>query len=235
VIRPFWVALAVVGGLASSAHAGEVDIQHWHNLFAQGRLVVPGSTSSLQTSPALYYLEVQPRVSLLHMKPEKVLFRGAIGWEVAKGLSLWAGVGAIPKFLAPNWTANEVRLWQQIMYVDRVGPVQLVYRGRLEERAFEASAEPSVRVRAMVRAVWDLPETNHEWALVGFDEAFVGVAGQASRLGFDQNRLFAGVMHRFAPWLGVEGGYMWVQDGDPAAASSRTLHTALIQTSVNLI
>ena len=46
------------------------------------------------TSPALFYLEVQPRLSVLQTKPERVLFRAALGWEIAKGLSLWGGVGA---------------------------------------------------------------------------------------------------------------------------------------------
>jgi hypothetical protein len=115
--------------------------------------------------------------------------------------------------------------------------VQLVYRGRLEQRAFEDAVEPSLRARAMLRAVWDLPvgDGPADWALVAFDEAFVGVAGPAERQGFDQNRLFVGVLHRFAPWLSVEGGYLWVQVGDPAAAASRTLHTALLQTTVNLL
>jgi hypothetical protein len=225
------VVLALVSG---GARAGEVDVQHWHNLFAQGRLVVPGATSS-ENSPALFYLEVQPRLSVLQTKPERVLFRAALGWEIAKGLSLWGGVGAIPVFEAPLWSAGEVRLWQQLMFVDRLGPLQLVYRARLEERAFEGAGEPSLRLRVMVRGVWDFPVGDGDWALVGFDEGFVGVAGPAERLGFDQNRLFVGVLHRFAPWLSVEGGYLWVQVGDPAASTSRTLHTALLQTTVNLL
>jgi hypothetical protein len=233
-MRFAWVWLALVALTASGARAGETDVQHWHNLFAQGRLVLPGTTSSPETSPALFYVEMQPRLSVLQTKPERVLFRAALGWEIAKGLSLWGGVGAIPVFDAPFWSAGEVRLWQQLMYVDRLGPVQLLYRGRLEQRAFEGAVEPSLRARAMLRAVMDLPVGDGAWALVAFDEAFVGVAGPAERLGFDQNRLFVGVLHRFAPWLSVEGGYLWVQVGVPAAPTSRTLHTVLLQTTVNL-
>lgn len=229
------VCAALFAFVAGEARAGEVDVQHWHNLFAQGRLVLPGSTSSPETSPALFYVEMQPRLSVLQTKPERVLFRAALGWEVARGLTLWGGVGAIPVFDAPFWSAGEVRLWQQLMYVDRLGPVQLLYRGRLEQRAFEGAVEPSLRARAMVRAVVDLPVGDGAWAVVAFDEAFVGVAGPVERLGFDQNRLFVGVLHRFAPWLSVEGGYLWVQVGDPAASTSRTLHTALVQTTVNLL
>jgi hypothetical protein len=225
----------VLSALASAgARAGEVDVQHWHNLFAQGRLVVPGATSS-SSSPALFYLEVQPRLSVLQTKPERTLFRGALGWELAKGLSVWGGFGAIPVFDAPFWSAGELRLWQQLMFVDRLGPLQLVYRGRLEQRAFEGARDPSLRMRVMLRGVFDLPVGDRDWALVAFDEAFVGVAGPAERLGFDQNRLFVGVLHRFASWLTVEGGYLWVQVGNPAASTSRTLHTALVQTTVNLL
>jgi hypothetical protein len=233
-MRHFGAWIALVFLLSGAARAGEVDVQHWHNLFAQGRLVVPGATSS-SSSPALFYLEVQPRLSVLQTKPERTLFRGALGWELAKGLSLWGGVGAIPVFDAPFWSAGEVRLWQQLMFVDRLGPLQLVYRGRLEQRAFEGARDPSLRMRVMLRGVLDLPTGDGDWALVAFDEAFVGVAGPAERLGFDQNRLFVGVLHRFASWLSVEGGYLWVQVGNPASSTSRTLHTALVQTTVNLL
>lgn len=228
------VVLAAVLQMATPASAnGEVDAQHWHNVFVQGRLVVPGASSSPETSPALFYLEAQPRLSLLQARPERVLFRGALGWELARGLTLWGGVGAIPVFDAPHWSAGELRLWQQVMFVDRLGPVQLMWRGRMEQRAFEGGVEPALRARVMLRGVVDLPVA--DWAIVAFDEAFVGVAGPASRLGFDQNRAFVGVMHRVVPWMSIEGGYLWVQVGDPAATSSRTLHTVLLQTIVNLL
>lgn len=84
-----------------------------------------------------------------------------------------------------------------MLFVDRLGDVQLVWRGRLEERACEgAPAAPAP------------PVGDARWKLVAFDECFVGLTGPAARLGFDQNRAFVGVLHQLAPWFSVEGGYV---------------------------
>jgi len=237
-VRSLLLAVIAALSLATPASADvEVDGQHWHNIFVQGRLTAPtlSSSSTSAPSPALFYLELQPRWSLSQMRPDRALLRAAVGWELVRApgrsLSLWAGAAAIPSFTAPNWNVNETRLWQQLMYVDRLGDLQLVWRGRLEQRAFEGAADDaSLRVRAMLRAVYTLPFGDARWKLVAFDEYFVGVAGPTTRLGFDQNRAFVGVLHQLAPWFSVEGGYLHVNVG-----SERVLPTLLIQTAVNLM
>lgn len=230
-------ALLIACVVAAPA-AADVDVQHWHNIFIQGRMTAP-STSSPSTSapsPALFYLELQPRISLSEIRPDRVLLRGAIGWEIARdpsrgrSLSVWGGVAAIPRFEAPAWHVNETRLWQQVLFTDRLGDLQLMYRGRLEQRAFENDPGPALRTRAMLRAVYTLPVPDRNWALVASDELFVGLLGPDERLGFDQNRAFVGVMHKFAPWFSVEGGYLHVNVG-----SDRVLPTLLLQTIVNLM
>lgn len=233
------LVVAIALSLATPAAADvEVDGQHWHNIFIQGRLTPPTSSSmasSSAPSPALFYLELQPRWSLSQARPDRALLRAAVGLEIlrapGRSLSLWAGAGAIPAFVAPDWAINETRLWQQLLFVDRLGDVQLVWRGRLEQRAFEgAPAAPALRARAMLRAVYTLPVGDARWKLVAFDEYFVGLTGPAARLGFDQNRAFVGVLHQLAPWFSVEGGYLHVNVG-----SERVLPTFLVQTAINLM
>lgn len=79
-------------------------------------------------------------------------------------------------------------------------------------------------------AVHTLPFGDARQKLVAFDECFVGVAGPTTRLGFDQNRAFVGVLHQLAPRFCVEGGYLHVNIG-----SERLLPTFHIQTAVNLV
>ena len=231
VARAFVSALC----LSSSARADEIDIQHWHNLFVQGRITAPGTAPDAPPSPALFYAEVQPRFSLLAAKPDRVLMRGAIGWEIAKGLTVWAGAAAIPSFAAPNWQVNETRLWQQLMLTDKLGPLSLLGRARLEERAFEGAPDPALRARAMLRAVYTLPTEDRAWGIVAFDELFVGLLGPEGRTGFDQNRAFLGVLHKMTPWLSVEGGYLYVQVGVLGADGAKQQHTVLVQTIANLL
>lgn len=223
-----FAALALFLALgASSAHAIEHDAQHWHNVNAFGRLA---------PSSALYYLELQPRASLT-TGPTVALLRSALGVEVARGLTLWAGVGAIPAYDAPFWQVNELRLWQQAQFTERAGPAQLLLRLRLEQRAFEARTEVGHRGRALLRGALDIPGTERKFAVLAFDEVFVGVVGVDGKAaqGFDQNRAFLGVLYRPAPWWGFEVGYLNVALGDPRAESARMFHVLAAMTSFNLL
>ncbi|MEN9798435.1 MAG: hypothetical protein RL653_2131 [Pseudomonadota bacterium] len=214
----------------SAAAAVPQAPEAWLNVFAQGRVLPPGATHAR----ALYYLEFQPRFGLSPARADKVLLRGAVGWEVTRGVTLWAGVGAIPRFDGSDWLVSETRLWQQLMLSGSLGPqFQGLLRLRLEERAFENAPELSWRARLMLRGVYTPPAGgNTTWGLVVFDEYFHGVAGVEGKQGFDQNRAFAGVLHRFTPWMSVEAGYLNVYSRLP---SEKMAHTFLVQTIFNLL
>lgn len=223
--------LLLVPLLATSAAAADVPhaAEGWANLFVQGRMVPPGET----TSRALYYLEFQPRLSLSPAAADKVLLRGAVGWELARGLTAWAGVGAIPRWDGDRWRVSETRLWQQLMLSGAAGPTAGLLRLRLEQRTFEGAPTPSLRLRLMARGTYTLPLAHSTgWALVAFDEAFVGMAGDPARLGFDQNRAFVGLLHRLTPWFSVEAGYLNVYS---RLAPEKVTHTALVQAIANLL
>jgi hypothetical protein len=241
---PGFVVAAVVV-FARPAGALEHDAQHWHNLFTMARLQPPALSSP---SPVVVHLELQPRFSLLQTPgPTVTLMRAAIGLELAPGLSAWAGVGSIPAYRAPSWTMNELRFWQQVLYTKRLaGGVQLMWRGRLEERAFEGvdddvndgrPAPVGLRARALLRASIDVPGTDRRFAGLVWDEPFTGIVGVPgkSALGFDQNRAFIGGILRPAPWLGFELGYMNIVVGDPTVAGSRMLHVLSATTVVNAL
>jgi hypothetical protein len=239
------LAIALVFVVARPARALEHDVQHWHNVFSMARLQPPALSSP---SPVVVHLEVQPRFSLLQTPgPTVTLMRAAIGLELAPGLTAWAGVGSIPAYRAPSWTMNELRFWQQVLYTKRLaGGVQLMWRGRLEERMFESTgadvdvARPMPlgwRARALLRASVDVPGTDRRFAGLVWDEPFTGIVGVPgkSALGFDQNRAFVGGIVRPTPWLGFEVGYINVLVGDPTKDGSRMLHVLSATTTLNAL
>jgi hypothetical protein len=245
------VAAAILG-LSTAARADDVDAQHWHNLFVQGRIDPASSASAVTSSPspssssspsspspspspALYYLELQPRLSLGKGIVERVLLRGAVGAEVLPALTVWAGAGAIPAWTDGRWNPGETRLWQQLQWTPRTAAVGWLLRGRLEQRAFATEPDIATRARAMVRAVVPLPVGDGGFSVVAFDEIFFGLLGPPTRRGFDQNRAFVGVQRRLAPWWTMELGYLHVQVGVPGDDGARQLHTALMQTILNFL
>lgn len=81
------MVVATALSLATPAAADvEVDGQHWHNIFIQGRPTPPTLSSSAPSSPspALFYLELQPRWSLSQAWPDRILLRAAVGWETVR-------------------------------------------------------------------------------------------------------------------------------------------------------
>ncbi|MFZ9890171.1 MAG: DUF2490 domain-containing protein [Myxococcota bacterium] len=209
------------------------EAQHWNNVFLQGR--ISDASNPANASPALYYLEMQPRFTFDPPGADKVLFRGALGLEALPGLSIWAGAAAIPTWIEDRWRPTETRLWQQVMWSPRLGAWGFVARGRFEQRALETLATPVLRARFLLRATWTLPVDEGKWAGVVFDEFFVDVLGPPGLQGFDQNRAFLGLMRRVTPWWSTEAGYLHVQVGLPGGVDTKQLHTLLVQTALSFL
>lgn len=218
---------------AAPASALEHTLEHWHSLNGMGRMQLVGDT---KPSPALWYLEAQPRFRLDVPGPEEVVFRAAVGWEFAPRLMVFAGVGAIPAFDAPVWTIHETRLWQQIGYSDHFDDLTLSIRGRFEQRVFD-DKDPALRARGLLRAAYKLSPVDEHLSIIVWDEGFVvadpALAGPYEA--FDQNRLFAGIGYKFAPWFGIEAGYVNVIKGDPTKDNSQMRHVLALQSVVNLL
>ncbi len=213
--------------------AFENTLEHWHSLNVTGRMQLVGDTAP---SPALYFLEVQPRVRLDDPRPEEVIFRAAVGWEFVPRLQVFAGVGAIPEFEAPVWEIHETRLWQQINYSDHLDRLTFLVRGRFEQRLFD-DRDPALRFRALLRGSYKLPVLDDKLSLIAWDEGFV--VGDTAKSGpleaFDQNRAFLGIGYKFASWFGVELGYLNVIRGDLSIDDSQMRHVLAMQSVVNLL
>ena len=225
--------LLAVGLVALPGRAFDQQVEHWHNLNVVGRIAGVGET---QKSPALYYLEVQPRVLLSDLAPEEVIFRAALGWEIAPQLIVMAGAASIPEFETPIWVIHETRTWQQIGYSQNLDRLNLSLRGRLEERLF-AEQDGNLRARAMMRAAFKLPVLDNKLSLLTWNETFVVFDPQKTKDydAFEQNRVFVGVSYKFVPSLSVEIGYVNVMKGFLKEDSGLVRHVFAVNTSFNLL
>lgn len=129
--------------------------------------------------------------------------RPALGWDVAKGVGLFAGYAWVPWIgdATDGALQNEHRAWQQALLQRKTGRTQLGFRPRLEQRF--VGGEPGVghRVRLWGRAAHPLSD---RVSLAVTDEVFLGLnptewTTGSNVAGFDQNRLFVG------PALPIEG------------------------------
>ncbi|MGQ0505826.1 MAG: DUF2490 domain-containing protein [Myxococcaceae bacterium] len=147
-----------------------------------------------------------------------LVFRGQVGYQVHPLLVSWVGYLYVPIFWASERRedVSEHRIFQQVTGMTPLGPLQVNYRVRLEER-FRASGDNAAvklgegqwafRLRQQLR--FALPLTT-EWKLIVFDEFHVHLnsTDYPSRTGLDQNRAFIGVGYRASSALQVEAGYL---------------------------
>lgn len=157
------------------------------------------------------HLEEQPRWFRNVRESYQVLTRTGVGRRVSDRLTVWAGHAWIAKPPGPG-VQHEQRIWQQAsVTLPGAGRWTPSVRLRVEQRMQGSWADRSHRVRVMGRGVRPLT-ADGRWAVAAFDEAFVTLdrTERGPVRGFDQNRLFGGVIRRLHPQASLEAGYMWV-------------------------
>ena len=121
-------------------------------------------------------------------------------------------------------------MWQQLTWSQKLEPVTVGLRSRLEERFLDTESETAWRFRQLLswrQALHAAPELS----LVLWNEVFINLNDTSSSVnGFDQNRLFFGFGRKsdsVTP-LRVEIGYLYQRVG---ASPGSTLNNHLL--SVN--
>jgi hypothetical protein len=205
--------------LPSTARAQDTqDIQFWMQMVATIRL----------SENWRLHLEEWPRFSDDQGGAFQIITRTALGRRVGQRTTLWGGYAWVAKPPGPGVT-HEHRTWQQL---SATLPVAARWtpsiRLRLEQRFQDGWADSSHRLRTMGRFVRPLT-ADRRWSLAAWDELMVtfdGTEGGPSQ-GYDQNRLFGGVLRQFSPAVGLEFGYMW-QTTNPPASPATHAHVAFV-------
>ena len=137
------------------------------------------------------------------------VLRPSIGIDLFKGLSFWNGYAYYN--YGEGSSVFENRIWQQIQYEKEFSKVNLVTRFRLEERFFEkiGSDDVGVRGRYLLRSMFPFSKKRN-WFLVLSDEILFNFNNSAygvANNGYEGNRLFVGLNHKFNEYLSAELGY----------------------------
>ncbi len=191
-----WALVSLLAVAPVAANAIDSDVQEWTLATAQGHV-----------APRMrLYGEVQPRLALTpETGIDRLLLRGAVGFDLLPNVAIWAGYAWTPTF-QPSF-AGEHRPFQQLTVSTTVLGGALLNRTRFEQR-FISGADLSLRLRHMVRYARPFV-TESPWLWVVYDELFVNAnapeVGPAR--GIDQNRLFVGINRVVGPAM-LELGYL---------------------------
>jgi hypothetical protein len=189
-----------------NSYATVDDSQLWINLNTIGKI----------SEKTLAYFEVQPRF-LNDMKDNSgIIYRTAFGYQLFDHFSVWAGYGYI------SWKHNssfrEHRPFLQSIHNITKGNFTLINRTRFEFREIQDRPETSLRFRHLLRSLYQFNEENKLFVVL-WDEIFYNfntltatsnTVPPTPREGFDQNRFFIGLGHRFGEnnQHFIEGGYL---------------------------
>lgn len=197
--------LAAIQAVTSPARAFEEDFRAWESATIIAKL---GSVSPALEKWRLWIdgqLRQRDNASTLDQAP----VRAAIGYALSDHATVWLGYMYMATLPKGRPTQNEHRVWQQLMLTGSTPFGDVVSRTRLEQRYIQGVEPVEWRIREMIR--WSRPifEGSPISAVV-WDEVFVRLNSTTptTRVGFDQNRVFAGFGYAFSKEARVEIGYL---------------------------
>jgi hypothetical protein len=189
-----------------TTYASVDDSQLWINLNTTGKI----------SEKTLAYFELQPRF-LNDMKDSSgIIYRTALGYQLFNHFSVWAGYGYIT--WKHNSSFKEHRPYLQTLHNLTRGRFSFVNRTRFEFRDIQDRPEISLRFRHLVRSLYQFDDENNYFVVL-WDELFYNLntltatsntSPATPREGFDQNRAFLGLGHRFGETNQhfIEAGYL---------------------------
>lgn len=180
------------------ASADEEDTRLWQAFIAEGNI----------TNDLRWYAEVQARWKDDVNNFDQGLLRPALNFALTEKSSLWMGYVYADTKTAKGHT-HEDRWWQQFQYASKYNDITWLSRSRLEQRHLDSGDSTSYRLRQQLRASWPM-NGRHDFSYLVWDEAFwnINETQWAGDSGFNQNRLFAGVMWRYTGSSRWEIGYL---------------------------
>lgn len=179
-------------------------------------------------------------------RPQQLLLRPAINYEVHKNLVLTGGYAWVSTHRYGEYPVRvpfpEHRIWQQALVKHAIGKVQLSHRYRLEQRFLgEQTPLPDGsrrldryryenRFRYMFRVLRPL---KGKYSLALYDEMMLNFGHNVAANVFDQNRAYAAIAYNLPRSSRLEVGYMnqmLQQRNGRIFESNHTLQVAVFST-----
>ncbi len=188
--------IVFITGVKTSAYASSDDFQIWSPVYL----------SYSYTDKIQGWYEVQPRFGENATRVNQLLLRTAMGFRMTKSWSIWQGYAWTPSF-EPGFV-NENRIYQQVVYAQKLSAFDVMSRTRLEQRWIQHVSGTAIRFRTLLRGRFPLDDAR-DWGLVTQNEIFFNLNSPTNGPGdgFDQNRFFFGLNKKINEHLSVDGGY----------------------------
>ncbi len=196
-LRRGLAALALVGALSSPSPAAD-DLQQWTTLLLINRFDEQWSGMLL----------AQGRFNQDISNAQVFLLRPEVSYNVSPEVQLTLGFDYFDRL--DRGRPTEYRVWEQLGIGHEMGPIGLTNRLRVEQRFIDGVEGPSVRMRYRLRGQgW--VDDDKRWMLFASNEIFYTIndVSGGPPVGFNQNRLQAGVGYHLHEGLRVEPGYQW--------------------------
>ena len=136
----------------------------------------------------------------------QLILHGLLGYKFNKHISFFQGYAWSTLYI-PNFK-REQRPYQELIISHNVKKLSLEHRFRFEERFIQDIEGVTLRPRYRLKASYPL-DKKERWSLVLFDELFVNLNSHfgGPQAGIDQNRIYAGINHKFSERISGDLGY----------------------------
>lgn len=207
-----------LGNFSVYAESAKEDLQAWGNVTA--------ITALERYSPDLtnvkLWLEGQGRFGDDVSQFSQGILRIGLGYSVFDNLSFWLGYGWIPNEpVGPSEAFDEHRIWQQMLWTEKISDGNFMSRSRLEQRFDERGDDVGWRFRQFFK-YYRPTSLSPKLSWVLWDEVFVDINKPDWKAdnGFDQNRIFAGLGYQLDNNIRTEFGYINQYIRKPSARDS---------------
>ncbi len=188
---------------------------------------IAGFGSITLASRTSLWLEYQMRREGLVTNWQQSLARAGLQHHFPNGISVMAGYAYITTYPYGTYPAGpypvpEQRIFQQLMWNDKISRINLNHRIRLEQRfggkLDQQAPNPEItdwiytnRARYQLRT--SVPLNKHlqgdnTWYAAAFNELFIGFGKNVQQNVFDQNRISMLLGYQFNRSFRLEGGYL---------------------------
>jgi len=194
----FYFLFCLLSANSFLAHAVEEDSRFWQVVIAEGDVA----------KNVRWYAEFHARWKDDVKNFDQAFIRPALNFALSEKASLWLGYVYADTKIAKGHTYED-RWWQQFQYISQYKDVTWLSRSRLEQRHLDSGDKTAYRLRQQLRASWPINGKSDLSYLV-WDELFWNVNDSqwAGDSGFNQNRLFTGIMWKYTPSSRLEIGYL---------------------------
>ena len=171
------------------------------------------------------YLELQTRSIEEFSKPDYYEVKGGIGYNIDKNNQPLIGLGRYGTYKDSKFYQEELRIWLQYIFSQKINKLKIDHRLRAEKRFFyypqKDITDNTSRFRYRMALTLPINKDKVEPNTVfvnAFDEIFVGPNAPT----FKRNRVFGGFGYQFNDYVNANAGYLWQREF--TTTGNRNLH-----------